>query len=66
MTIGENNSSKKICIKQFDCAENLFNVRIEHGSIYFTNVKANTKLKIVFDVFDNRNYAMEVAVYEHF
>ena len=65
LSIGENNKPKKIYIKNSTAIKNIAVIGIVDSSINFFNMAAGDKVELIFEVVDNRNYAMEVEVYEH-
>lgn len=65
LSIGENNKPKKICIKNSSPIKNISNIKVVDSSINFNDILPGERTEIIFEVADNRNYAMEVEVYEH-
>lgn len=65
VTVGENGKYNKLHIKTAKEKINCCNVSCSVTAISFSKMKGNEKVTIEFSLLDNRDYAMEVNVYEH-
>lgn len=65
VTVGENGKSSRLIIKSANGLIGCTDVRASHQRINFSSMSGNEKVKMEFSLVDNREYAMEVYVYEH-
>ena len=65
VTVGENGSFNRLKIKSAKGLQNCNNIGISSLGIYFSDMLGNEKATIEFSLVDERDYAMEVNVYEH-
>lgn len=65
VTVGENGRSSKLIIIAAHVKTACSEVTVKSGSIEFKGMEGNTKVKIDYSIYDSREYAMEVNVYEH-
>lgn len=63
--IGENNKSKKFSIISAKSISNCEGIKVVSKRIEFDKIIGETTVKILFEILDNQNFAMEVNVYEH-
>ena len=64
-SIGENNKSNRLMILSARSIENLDDINVSSTSIEFEYITGERKNVIIFELNDNKNYAMEMNVYEH-
>lgn len=64
-SIGENNKPNKLMILSARTVDNLENIMVQASSIEFDSIIGEKKTIIIFELNDNKNYAMEMNVYEH-
>lgn len=65
VAVGENGKYNKLHIKTAKEMQNCCDVSSNGVIVSFSEMKANDKTAIEFSLIDNRDYAMEVNVYEH-
>lgn len=65
VTVGENGKSNKLAIHSAKELLGCAGVKKSPLGIEFTSMKGNEKIQFEIKLLDNRNYAMEVNVYEH-
>lgn len=65
VTVGENGKSNKLYIKDVKGISNCENISKGQMGIGFSRLKGKEKVTLEFSLVDNRDYAMEVNVYEH-
>ena len=65
VTVGENGKSSKLSVQGANGLFGCNNVHKSNRGIDFSGISGNEKVKIEFSLLDNREYAMEVNVYEH-
>lgn len=64
VTIGENGKASKLKIKDARKLSGCSSIVKSYNKIYFKNIERDKKVAFEFSLFDNRDYAMEVNVYE--
>lgn len=64
VTIGENGKASKLKIKNARKLSGCSSITKAYNKIYFENIEKDKKIAFEFSLFDNRDYAMEVNVYE--
>lgn len=64
-SIGENNKSNRLIILSARSIENLDNLIVKNNCIEFDRIIGEKKTIMLFELNDNKNYAMEMNVYEH-
>lgn len=65
VTVGENGKSNRLKIESAKGLIGCNDVRVSHQRIDFSSMSGNEKVRLEFSLIDNRDYAMEVNVYEH-
>lgn len=65
VTVGENGKSNKLAIANANGMHGCEGIQINSLGVGFTSMRGNEKVSFEFTLLDNRNYAMEVNVYEH-
>jgi hypothetical protein len=65
VTIGENSRSIKLNIAEVNNIQNCKIAGISDGGLLLEDMLNEKKIKLDFSLYDTRNYAMEVRVYEH-
>lgn len=65
VTVGENGKFTKLNIISASAIKRCNAIKVRNGIVEFENMADNKKVQIIFSLADNRNYAMEVRVYEH-
>ena len=65
VTIGENGKSSGLRVDNASAVAGCSSAAAADDKIELKDMQANTKIKIDFSLFDTREYAMEVNVYEH-
>ena len=65
VTVGENGKSSKLIITESITVAECEETKVMDGSIKFKHMSGKSKVKIDFSLYDSREYAMEVNVYEH-
>lgn len=63
--IGENNKSKKFSIISAKTINNCDGIRVASKRIEFDRIIGEMAVKLLFEILDDQNFAMEVNVYEH-
>lgn len=63
--VGENNKSKIFSIISAKSINNCEGVKVISKRIEFDRIVGETTVKLLFEIMDNQNFAMEVNVYEH-
>ena len=64
VTIGENGQASKLKIKDARKLSGCSSIVKSYNKIHFENIEKDKKITFEFSLFDNRDYAMEVNVYE--
>lgn len=65
VAVGENGKANKLSISDANGIDNCTGIKRSDLGINFDNMDGNKKVLVEFSLLDNRDYAMEVNVYEH-
>lgn len=65
VTVGENGKSNRLAIYSASGLMGCMGVKKSSEGVSFSSMKGNEKVQFEFALLDNRDYAMEVNVYEH-
>lgn len=65
VTVGENGRSTVLKISLANAVKGCKEVKVVNEKIYVKGIAADEKVKIEFSLVDNRNYAMEMNIYEN-
>lgn len=65
VTVGENGKSNKLAIDSASGLNGCKDVKRGTEGVHFSSMKGNEKVQFEITLFDNRDYAMEVNVYEY-
>ncbi|MBK5261257.1 MAG: hypothetical protein JJE17_01640 [Peptostreptococcaceae bacterium] len=65
LAVGENGKSSRLKILAADALSGCMDIRVANQKINFSSMSGNDKVSFKFSIMDNKEYAMEVNVYEH-
>ena len=65
LAVGENGKSSRLKILAADALSGCMDIRAANQRINFSSMSGNDKISFKFSLIDNKEYAMEVNVYEH-
>ena len=65
LSVGENNRPKHVKVISASGINNINVLSTESGNIFFNDISSSDKTKLIFEIDEKRNFAMEVEVYEH-
>lgn len=65
VTVGENGKSNRLVIRSASELMGCTGIRKSYDGVSFSGMKGNEKVQFEIALLDNRDYAMEVNVYEH-
>ena len=64
-SIGENNQARKFVVSAVRGVSNINNLCIKANRIEFDSIVGESKVTFTFELSDNKNYTMEVNIYEY-
>lgn len=65
VAVGENGKSNRLIVTSISELNGCTGMKVSSDGISFSSMKGNEKVKFEVTLFDNRDYAMEVNVYEY-